>query len=409
MILIANNLNDYLHRYSADGLSNNNQTNLAIKGIIAIKAMSQMSLSVNKTTDFEKYSKTSSQHYAQWKSLALTGDQHLLGVYGQIGSWTLGYNLFPDVWLNTSVIESSVYNGQSSFIYNFSLALGSSEENVPVDNLDPFSKNSPALVAGWNLFVAAMTPNQDICTHLISRIYNSPVFFFSAPDPVLGAAYAPLALKVPVKLTANPAPTSKSHTSVISGGIIRGILGGVAALLVIVAFALVVWRRRRQSHRHTSVGLSSLGEIMSQGTQATVTPFNPTGSTLNGVAPLDTGPQTNSQQRLVHHPPLEDSPLPLRRVVSVPVGLSSKELARLRSLANGSRFQPMDRRPSNPPVTSTNNGSALGVAAAAATSSSEARILRSEVNVMRHEIMHEIHRLHEEISESPPSYASGAA
>ncbi|KAI9459510.1 hypothetical protein BJY52DRAFT_1368858 [Lactarius psammicola] len=345
MILIANNLNDYLHRYSADGLSNNNQTNLAIKGIIAIKAMSQMSLSVNKTTDFEKYSKTSSQHYAQWKSLALTGDQHLLGVYGQIGSWTLGYNLFPDVWLNTSVVESSVYNGQSSFIYNFSLALGSSEENVPVDNLDPFSKNSPALVAGWNF-------------------------------PVLGAAYAPLALKVPVKLTANPAPTSKSHTSVISGGIIRGILGGVAALLVIVAFALVVWRRRRQSHRHTSVGLSSLGEIMSQGTQATVTPFNPTGSTLNGVAPLDTGPQTNSQQRLVHHPPLEDSPLPLRRVVSVPVGLSSKELARLRSLANGSRFQPMDRRPSNPPVTSTNNGSALGVAAAAATSSSEARILR---------------------------------
>ncbi|KAI9448901.1 hypothetical protein BJY52DRAFT_1156153 [Lactarius psammicola] len=95
-------------QYSADGLSTDNQTNLAIKGIIAIKAMSQMSLFVNKTTDFEKYSNTSSLLYAQWKSHALTGDKHLLAAYGQIGSWTLGYNLFADVWLNTSVVESSV-------------------------------------------------------------------------------------------------------------------------------------------------------------------------------------------------------------------------------------------------------------------------------------------------------------
>ncbi len=33
-----------------------NQTNLAIKGIITIKAMSQISSFVNKTTDFDKYS-----------------------------------------------------------------------------------------------------------------------------------------------------------------------------------------------------------------------------------------------------------------------------------------------------------------------------------------------------------------
>ncbi|KAI9459511.1 hypothetical protein BJY52DRAFT_1149036 [Lactarius psammicola] len=95
-------------QYSADGLSTDNQTNLAIKGIIAIKAMSQMSLFVNKTTDFEKYSNTSSRLYAQWKNLSLTNDKHLLVAYGQMGSWTLGYNLFADIWLNTSVVESSV-------------------------------------------------------------------------------------------------------------------------------------------------------------------------------------------------------------------------------------------------------------------------------------------------------------
>ncbi|KAH9173560.1 hypothetical protein EDB89DRAFT_1850041 [Lactarius sanguifluus] len=141
-------------QYSADGLSTDNQTNLAIKGIIAIKAMSQMSSFVNKTTDFDKYSSTSSRLYAQWKSLALAGDNHLLAAYGQIGSWTLGYNLFADVWLNTSIVESSVsvcwllpfsestfirvyfkvYDSQSSFIYNLSLAPAFAS-GMPVDNL----------------------------------------------------------------------------------------------------------------------------------------------------------------------------------------------------------------------------------------------------------------------------------
>ena len=55
MILVANNLNISQHRSSADGLTTNNQTNLAIKGIIAIKAMSKMSSVVNQVADAEKY------------------------------------------------------------------------------------------------------------------------------------------------------------------------------------------------------------------------------------------------------------------------------------------------------------------------------------------------------------------
>ncbi|KAH9173022.1 hypothetical protein EDB89DRAFT_1850635 [Lactarius sanguifluus] len=99
----------FIHdQYSANGSSTDNQTGLAIKGIIAIKAMSQMSLSVNMTTDFEKYTSTSSHLYAQWRSLALTDDKHLLKVYGDMKSSSLGHDLFPDLWLNTSVVESSV-------------------------------------------------------------------------------------------------------------------------------------------------------------------------------------------------------------------------------------------------------------------------------------------------------------
>ncbi|KAH8995425.1 hypothetical protein EDB92DRAFT_204443 [Lactarius akahatsu] len=197
--------------------------------------------------------------------------------------------------------------------------------------------------------------------------------------------------------------SSKSH-------IIRGVLGGVAALLAIVAISMIVWRRRRQSHGRTSIGspFEASGEVMSHGTQVTLTPSNPTRSALAlpEVAPVDTRPQADSQARLVHRSSsLEDALLPLRRVVSVPVGLSSKELARLRrSPANGSRSQSMDGRPSNPPLTSTADRGALRDAAAAATPSPEAWVPRSEFDVLRHEIQ----RLHAVISESPPSYASGA-
>ena len=56
MIFISDNLNDHLHRLSADGLATDNQTNLAIKGIIAIKAMSEMSSIVEHAPDVDKYS-----------------------------------------------------------------------------------------------------------------------------------------------------------------------------------------------------------------------------------------------------------------------------------------------------------------------------------------------------------------
>jgi hypothetical protein len=55
MILFADNLNDHQLRTSADGLTTNDQTNIAIKGIIAIEAMSKMN-SVVKLADADKYS-----------------------------------------------------------------------------------------------------------------------------------------------------------------------------------------------------------------------------------------------------------------------------------------------------------------------------------------------------------------
>ncbi|KAH9036047.1 hypothetical protein EDB83DRAFT_1770629 [Lactarius deliciosus] len=268
---------------SADGLSTNNQTNLAIKGIIAIKAMSKMSSIVKKAADVDKYSGTAASLYAQWKGLALGGDNRLLAAYGQTDSWTLGYNLFADVWLNTSVVESSVYDGQSSYIDNLTLTSSFANFGMPVDNL---SSDTGVAVSSWNLFVAAMTPNQDLRTNLISRVHNRASYNKSAgvfpiqydsmygstilggASPAQGAVYAPLALKAPVvqiavnvtATTGSTGTSSKSHT----GAIVGGVIGGFAVLLVIGTIAFV--KRRQQSHRTTSVR-SSLSFIFPENLQ----------------------------------------------------------------------------------------------------------------------------------------------
>ena len=138
--------------------------------------------------------------YSQWKSLALSGDNHLLAAYGQSNTWTLGYNLFADVWLGTNLVESSVgilecsfivvpdefqvYDGHSSFIDNLLLTSDFGYFGMPIDNVAPtdtsvavsswyFHKfqvlsSDPAL--GWSLFAAAMTTNQSLRSELISRV-----------------------------------------------------------------------------------------------------------------------------------------------------------------------------------------------------------------------------------------------
>ncbi|KAH9014079.1 hypothetical protein EDB85DRAFT_2097997 [Lactarius pseudohatsudake] len=151
---------------SADGLSVDNQTNLAIKGIIAIEAMSKMSSIIKRDADVDKYSSTAASLYAQWKSLALAGDHHLFATYKQLGSWTLGYNLFADVWLNTSIVESFIYDGQSNFINNLSLA-SNYDLGMPVDNV---GSDGSVPVSGWSLFAAAMIPDQDVRTKLILSV-----------------------------------------------------------------------------------------------------------------------------------------------------------------------------------------------------------------------------------------------
>ncbi|KAH8993654.1 hypothetical protein EDB86DRAFT_2830153, partial [Lactarius hatsudake] len=368
---------------SADGLLTTNQTNLAIKGIIAIEAMSKMSSVVKQTADADKYSNIAASLYNQWRSLALDSDQHLLAVYGQEGSWTLGYNLFADVWLDTGVVGSSVFNGQSSFVDNLALT-------------SDFS---------WNLFVAAMSSNQDLRTNLISRVHNRASLTYDSThgSTILGGASPAQGAIAPVaQITVNPttstATTSKaaSHTGAIAGGV----AGGFAGLILVAAAIALIRRRRRQDNFGNSPRTSFSGSLMNVGPHMTVTPFIPT---LAGAAPLDAGSQFGTKSDGPSS--TSESPLPpLQGVAPILVGLTSKELARMRSaadrfpLAGHARTSSNGSQPVYPSTISTTERSST------ATPTPETRRLQSEVKILRREMQ----ELRAERFEAPPSYGEGA-
>ena len=118
------------------------------------------------------------------------------------------------------------------------------------------------------------------------------------------------------------------------------------------------------------------------------------------------GSQTVQQEQMVHPFVPDVSPRLSSSVVSIPVGLTSKELANLRSI--GSRPEPTDRQP--PPDSSSESGAIIDrdahvPVAAEATPLPETQRLWSEFDLLRNEVQ----QLRAERSEAPPTYFSGEA
>jgi hypothetical protein len=220
---------------------------------------------------------------------------------------------------------------------------------------------------------------QDPGEHL--AICICPVLIKMSPySPAQGAMYAPLALlfvfgdslvvfsrlrltflRAPViQITVNHTTTnhitttetsSKSHTSAITIG---GAIGGVAVLLMLGTIALVIRRRRTQSQRRTSIESSSRFSFPKEVTNES---FQITGTATESAYTQAVGSQTVQQEQIVHPFVPDVSPRLSSDMVSIPVGLTSKELAHLRSLAIGSRPEPTDRQP--PPDPSSESAATI--------------------------------------------------
>ncbi|KAH9000246.1 hypothetical protein EDB92DRAFT_1983797 [Lactarius akahatsu] len=133
-----------------------------------------MSSILKRAADIDQYSTIAVNLYAQWKSLALTDDRRLLAAYG-LEHWAPTSSNHPSVSADSCLVLTpirvgfQIYDGQSSFFDNLLLTSNFSDSGVPVDNL---GWDTSVRVSSWDLFMVAMTPNQDLRTNLISSVYN---------------------------------------------------------------------------------------------------------------------------------------------------------------------------------------------------------------------------------------------
>jgi hypothetical protein len=126
-----------------------NQTNLALKGIIGIKAMSMIAGFVGRTGDRDKYDAYAQNYIRRWQSYGTAyGEQppHTTLNYGNSKSHGLLYNLWCDTELGLNLVPKSVYDMQSNFYPSQRHKYG-----VPLDTRHSWTKTD------WLLFTAATT------------------------------------------------------------------------------------------------------------------------------------------------------------------------------------------------------------------------------------------------------------
>ncbi|KAK0196527.1 hypothetical protein F5146DRAFT_1129307 [Armillaria mellea] len=250
----------------ADKLGFANMTNLAIKGIIAIKAMSEISRVLGNSKDAENYSSVAESYVEEWQTLA-SSNGHLTSSYGVItkgdpSSSSLVYNLYADKLLGTGLVDSSIYSNQDDFYSQEANAYG-----IPYDSR---ADGKPAK-SHWTMFAAGASNDTTIRDTFISLIHTKAGSNMSAgvfpltyrPDngstisgqasPGQGAMFSLMALRlqpqpVSVRDIGDSPPSNNDQASSRAGAIAGGVVGGLAAvtLLVFGFFMYRRWRHRKQ-------------------------------------------------------------------------------------------------------------------------------------------------------------------
>ncbi|KAI0358680.1 DUF1793-domain-containing protein [Trametes cingulata] len=340
------------NQMTADNESNANMTNLAIKGIIGVKAMAEISRALGEDFDAQQYESHAAALVGQWQSLALSTDQkHILGTYGNQQSWALMYNLYADRLLGTNIVNQALLQGQTAF-YNTLL------QSAPVFGL-PLDNTVGGTSAAWLLFTAATVLGNGVRDSLIEGVWaraSSNVTGGAFPDqydaatgsvlegspsPALGAMYSFLALNVPnttitVSLSGSGDPGSSGpsngdsdggdHKSSV-GAIAGGVVGGIAAV-ALVALGVFLFLRKRRHERSSE--LEKI-EIVEEPHRPALSPYNydPHESlpVLHSANALESG-------FLAHEMVRSDTAL----VPPAPEGLAAARSSKLRELSLNARL-----------------------------------------------------------------------
>jgi hypothetical protein len=130
-----------------------NQTNLALKGIIGLEAMSQMSRIVNETADAQNYTSIAHDYITKWQNMGINGavdPKHSTLNYNNASTHGLLYNLYNDKLLGLNLVPQQVYDIQSQFYPTIKEKYG-----VPLDTRNPHWTKSD-----WQIFCAAVASTE---------------------------------------------------------------------------------------------------------------------------------------------------------------------------------------------------------------------------------------------------------
>ncbi|KAG9084624.1 hypothetical protein FS749_005086, partial [Ceratobasidium sp. UAMH 11750] len=135
-----------------------NQTNLAVKGIIGIRAMSEISSLLGKQDDAKKYLDIATSYVPRWQKLATSNEGHLVLNYNNPSSWGLTYNLYADKLFQFKLFPQSIYEMQSGWYDDQGAQYG-----VALDSRHSYTKSD------WQIFTAGVVLTNTRDT-LVSRV-----------------------------------------------------------------------------------------------------------------------------------------------------------------------------------------------------------------------------------------------
>ncbi|KAL3471278.1 hypothetical protein BJX99DRAFT_29762 [Aspergillus californicus] len=182
-----------------------NQTNLALKGIIGIEAMSVIAAETGNSNEAQNLTDYAHDYIELWQTLGIAHTAtppHTTLSYGSDDSHGLLYNLYADRELGLNLVPQSVYDMQSAFYPTIQQRYG-----LPLDTRHQYTKGD------WEIFTAAVASastrdlfirllaewiNETPTNHALTDLYDTasggyPQITFIA-RPVMGGAFALLLL-----------------------------------------------------------------------------------------------------------------------------------------------------------------------------------------------------------------------
>ncbi|KAL7281458.1 hypothetical protein ACG7TL_004773 [Trametes sanguinea] len=443
--LVANSLTPN-NQMTADDEGNANMTNLAIKGIIGVKAMAEISRALGQDVDAQQYDSHASALVGSWQSLATSADQnHILGFYGNQQSWALMYNIYADRLLGTNIVSQMLLQGETAFYQD--LLQSSRPYGIPLDT----AIGEVTSIGTLQMFTAAIVQDDSVRNSFIDGVWaraNDNLTVGTFPDaydpstgaiqsgtagPAAGGIYSLLALNLSNKtISASPPSTlggsgsggqsgdgdnnETKNSKVSVGAIVGGVVGGIGALAIVGLGVFLFLRKRR---RHDMLEEDEKIEAMQDPHRPTLSPYmySPADPLPNAygppLAPMDSGtfghPNASSMEGIGSNsllvPELARDPLVSRQTSKERERERNNRLQYAASASGSSNTGTASSRdPLSPGRTQfSSSGSRSGASGTTGTSLSPTDVLglRAEVENLRR-VMQEIRA---DRLEPPPEYA----